>query len=138
GTHEKESSGDGYFLGADQGNVIHAVVGKLEGQVIKIVHMEVIPLEEGFDGLHRLMEAYKIRRAVIDASPNRHSALEFVKRYPTGRAFYAFYPTIVETYKMHSSEPQVNINRGASFDGLLEKIKNGRIWLNGSRKNITD
>jgi hypothetical protein len=135
-THEHENAGSGYFLGADQGNEIHAIVGRAEGDSIRIVHMEVIPLAEGFAGLHRLMKQYKIRRAVVDASPNRHSVLEFTEAYGKGKVLYAFYTNVVEAYKLHNTEPQVNINRGASFDALLAKIQTGKIHLYGTRNSV--
>jgi hypothetical protein len=136
-THVKEFTGSGYFLGADQGNDIHAVVGKVVNGVLRIVHLEVIPFDQGFNRLHELMEAYKIKKAVIDALPNRHSANDFSKSYRGRKVVVAFYSQIDNTYREDPSDNKVDINRSISFDYLFEKIRDGGIWLYGSKTNLS-
>lgn len=136
-THSKQTSGSGYFLGADQGNDIHVAIGKVDGETLKIVYMEVIPFEQGFDKLKQLMDRFQIKKAVVDALPNRHSSNSFVKSYKGRRAVVAFYTQADTTYKENPNELEVSINRSVSFDYLFEKIQSGHVQIYGSRSNLS-
>lgn len=135
---EDPESGEQYYLGADQGNELQVVVGKNENGRIKIVHIEIIPKEEGFDRLEQLIRLYKVRRAVIDANPNRHKAIEMRKRFP-GRVLIADYAEQKKVWNItkqgDKDEKQftnVSINRTTGFDGLMESVKKGMWMLPGN------
>jgi len=137
-THGKEYAGSGYFMGADQGNDIHVVIGKAVGDTIEIVYMDVIPLERGFDELYVLMDRFGIQQAVIDGLPNRHSANSFASFYRGGRALMAFYTQTPDVYKENALGFRVEINRSIAFDYLYEKINAGEIALYGDKTNLTN
>lgn len=138
GTVKHLSTGEGYFLGADQGNDIHVLIGKPDGDLIRIVHAEVIPIDDGFDRLEYLMKAYGIRQAVVDGLPNRHSALAFARKFTSYRAACAFYSSVQDMYKTNPGEFSVLINRSMMFDSLYEKLNEGKIIMYGSRSAMTD
>jgi len=137
-THQHESSGNGYFMGADQGNEIHVLIGKQMDRGIAIVHAEVIPMEDGFDRLAQLMQIYGIRQAVIDGLPNRHSSTSFARRFGANRVACAFYSPSAEVYKADQRNFSVLINRNMMFDKLYEKIGKSEIMMYGSRNAITE
>lgn len=126
-----------YYLGADQGNEIQVLVCKVEphSRRPKIVHVELIPIQKGFDRLSQLMDIYHVRKAVIDANPNRHGALSMVNRFP-GRVLIADYIEQKEAWRAKKSLERnyltnVTLNRTAAFDGLMEAIKKGEWALPG-------
>lgn len=123
-----------YFLGADQGNQLQVVVAKVEpnSRRSKVVHVEIIPTEQGFSRLAQLIDLYKVRRAVVDANPNRHSAIALTKKYP-GRVLLADYVDQKETYKLKSTYSKdskyltnVTLNRTATLDDLIDAVKKGK------------
>ena len=135
--HNRESSGSGYFLGADQGNEIHVAVGKHgENGELQIVHLEVIPFEEGFERLESLIEKYRVKKAVIDGLPNKHSAHQLASRYHN-RVLCAFYTNVDIIYRQDKSEPKVNISKTDSYDQLQSMISEGKLQFYGN-KNIVD
>jgi hypothetical protein len=133
--HDNEST---YYLGADQGNEIQVVIAKKEkdSKRKKVVHVELIPLQAGFDRLAQLMNLYKIRRAVVDGSPNRHSAINLIDKFP-GRLLVADYIEQKEVWKVKKAYDKdffsaVNINRTSGFDSIMESIKEGEWALPGN------
>lgn len=134
-THNKENNGSGYFLGADQGNIIHVVVGKLHEGVVRIVWAEEIPLERGFARLEELIDRYKIRKGVIDALPNRHSAQSLISKYGH-KISMSFYTQGSVTYTENQMDNIVHINRSDAFDSLQESINAGRYQFYGTRDSV--
>ena len=128
--HPRALSGQGYFLGADQGNEIHVAVGRYEDDKLKIVHLEVIPFEAGFERLEQLIELFGVRTAVIDALPNRHSAFRVAQKY-SGRVWLAFYSDPGAVYKMYPKDSKVNISKTDSYDKLQEDISEGHLQFYG-------
>ena len=134
-----------YYLGADQGNEIQVLIVKLEphSRRPKIVHIELVPMARGFDRVAQLIEIFKIKRAVIDANPNRHEAINLVKRFP-GRVLIADY--IEEQKQLFIAKKgmtefpslltNVTINRTTGFDGLMESIKKGEWQIPGFLPNL--
>lgn len=133
--HPKVSTGSACFIGADQGNDIHVVVGRKNGATYQIIHLEVIPLEEGFAKLEELFYRYNARKMIIDGLPNRHSALSLVSKLPGNRARVAFYTREDKYFQELKGAPQVNINRSMSFDVLQEKILEGNIQFYGKKSS---
>jgi hypothetical protein len=126
-----------YFMGVDQGNELQVLIGKIdpESRRPKIVHVELIPFEEGFDRVAELIRAFKVRRCVIDANPNRHSAVKLQEAFP-GRVVLADYieqKTLFTTKKEGKKNyiSNVTINRTQGFDELFSEIRDGRYMLPG-------
>jgi hypothetical protein len=127
-----------YFLGADQGNELQVLVAKIppRSNRPKIVHVELIPMDKGFDRLAQLIQLYHIRRGVVDANPNRHAAMALTKKFP-GRILVADYIEQKDLWKASKGQnvsylEKVAINRTAGFDGLMESIKKGEWQLPGT------
>jgi len=135
--HPHEGSGFGYYLGCDQGNVLHVAIGKLEEGVMKIVHLEEIGFDDGFGRLGELMRKYRIRRGVIDALPNKHSAMSLIKNHK-GKLYAATFVDGGEIYKMKENEQRVLIHKPDGYDNLQEMISSGMIQFYGSRSIVDD
>ena len=122
-----------YYMGVDQGNELQVVIGKLlPGSTrIRIVHAEAIPFEDGFDRLEKLFNIFKIKKAVIDADPNRHSVRILAKRYP-GRVIMADYSDIKDRMRKKFDEYNilyaVILDRTENMDRLMKTIREGE-WL---------
>lgn len=137
--HSTETEYDGkstYYMGIDQGNELQLVVGKVSqgDNRMKIVHIEVVSFEEGFDKIGKLMERYNVKTAVLDADPNRHSAIKVAKDFP-GKLIVADYATIKERVRTKKDDKgtiiRVNLGRTLSFDHLYDKIFAGFFSLPG-------
>jgi len=146
--YDPEPGWDGkstYYLGADQGNELQVLVSKVDknSRRPKIVHIELIPMNKGFDRLAQLIDLYHVRKAVVDGSPNRHESIRLVKRFP-GRVLIADYIEQKEPYiaKRGMKEfpdvlTNVTINRTTGFDGLMASIKDGQWQLPGTPPNLS-
>lgn len=143
--YEPEPAWDGqstYYLGADQGNEIQVLVAKVEphGRRRKIVHAELIPMERGFDRLAQLIQIFRVRKAVVDGNPNRHSAKALTATFP-GRVIVADYSEQRETWKSRK-DGEVNyvngvaINRTTGFDAMIKSIKDGEWALPGQPPSL--
>ncbi len=137
-----------YYMGVDQGNQLQVTVGKLEKgkKRPKVVHIELVPFEEGFPRVGQLIQQYRVRRCVIDGDPNRHPIKELQTKFP-GRVLMADYieqqrerfvkkiDTRVgsPTYKLPIA---VNINRTEGFDDLIQSIRDGLWQLPGDPSNL--
>ncbi len=116
------------FLGVDQGRRLHAVLGtQAEDGGFKVLRLFEL---DSFQELDPLMIDYKVRRCVIDALPNQHSALNFAARFP-GRVYCCYYShSMREKLRWASGgEGRVEVNRTASLDGLFEMIRLEMIQL---------
>jgi len=131
-----------YFLGVDQGNQLQAVVAKVEPgkRTPRIVHVELIPFEEGFERVAQLMVQFKIRKAVIDGDPNRHPVKDLQKQFP-GRILMADYVEQRERFlvKKHDQKvaTHVTINRTEAFDDLVASIRKDVWGLPGDPSNLS-
>ena len=87
--HDGDST---YYMGCDQGNQLQLVIAKVpKGKSNpKIVYIELVPFEKGFDRVAELMQVFKIKRAVIDGDPNRHPVKKLQEQFP-GRVLMADY-----------------------------------------------
>ena len=131
----------GYYMGVDQGNELQVLVGKIEPHSTfrKIVHVELVPLEKGFDRVAQLMDLYKVKKAVIDGNPNRHEAIKMVRRFP-GRVLVADYSEQREVFvakkgihekALKNIVTTVTINRTAAFDAMMDEIHKSMWGLPG-------
>lgn len=122
-----------YYMGVDQGNELQVTIGKLEpgSTRIKVVRFEAIPFEDGFVRLEKLFNLFRIKKAVIDADPNRHSVRELSKRYP-GRIVMADYAEIKDRIRKRFDSKNVltgvTLDRTENFDRLMKSIRDGG-WL---------
>lgn len=134
-----------YYMGADQGNELQVLVAKVEPHTRrpKLVHVERIPIQKGFDRLAQLMDIFRVRKAVLDANPNRHDAIKMVKRFP-GRILIADYSenqkeawrTSKGMAEMKNVTTNVTINRTTGFDALMDSIKQGHWQMFGEPPNL--
>jgi hypothetical protein len=132
-----DGGGDTYVMGADQGNRIHVVIGKIPKgkKSIQVVWVETIPLEKGFDRLKQLVKLFRIKRGVVDRNPNAHEVKKMVDAFPS-RILAADYNEDPKTWDVKKDEKgnpvAVGINRTMGFDDLLESIGEGRLSLPGT------
>ena len=125
-----------YYMGVDQGNELQVVIAKLEplSKRPKIVRIELIPFDDpenpekaGFGRLNVLMNLFKIRKAVMDADPNRHSVRAIQNKF-LGRIIMADYTNIGKrfiTKRENNIIREVNIQRSEAFDDLMDSIREG-------------
>lgn len=134
---ELEEIGDGrssYYMGVDQGNELQVVIAKIpRGEKIpQVVRIEAIPFDEGFDRVGRLMRLFNIKKAVLDADPNRHSATSLQKSF-LGKMYIADYAATTMSWTLKKDPKRdvftnVVIGRSQAFDKLVEDVKEGK-WL---------
>jgi len=133
---EKEPDGTStYYMGVDQGNELQVLIGKVPSKEDKpkIVHMELIPYDQGgFKRVGQLMHLFKIKRAILDADPNRHSARDLLQSFP-GRMLLADYSETRVDWQTKINPKtgitdSVVIGRSEGFDSLITSIRE-REWL---------
>ncbi len=143
---QEETFPDGrsaYYIGVDQGNQLQVAVGKLEPnkRSIKIVHLEIVPFEIGFNRIGQLIRLFNPRRVVIDGNPNRHAAAEIQRDFP-GRVLLADYiEHQPERFKVRRDPKTkmsigVAINRTQAFDQLMRNLQNGMVQVYGEPPNL--
>lgn len=132
-----------YYLGADQGNEIQVTIAKVEtnSRRKKIVHVELIPIEKGFNRVAQLMRLYRVRRAVIDGNPNRHEVTKLTTEFP-GRVLIADYIEQKETFRAKKGQKKsyltnISINRTTAFDALVDGIRSGEWALPGTPPHLS-
>lgn len=109
-------TGEGYFMGVDQGDILHVEISRFNGGVREICYYETT---DNFERLDQLMNIYRVRCCVIDAMPNKHSARAFRDRFP-GRVYMTYYrdiPLKEQTEYKDADEPGVLlIDRSSALD----------------------
>ncbi|MCP4651031.1 MAG: phage tail protein [PVC group bacterium] len=113
------------FMGVDQGNKLHVVVGKKHyGKRGQLIHMDIY---KDFEELDRLMRIFNVQLCVIDATPNTHSARDFAKRH-AGRVYLSFYQEHQKgMYRWDESNMTVASNRTESLDASQNEVMTGGI-----------
>jgi hypothetical protein len=126
-----------YYAGIDQGNEIQIVIAKIPpgGKIPQIVHVELIPFppednptdpDAGWNRVGKLLRLFKVKKAVSDASPNRHSVRALQGDF-LGRLVMADYTEIKSRFAVKKNPEKVvvgvNVNRVESFDDLMESIR---------------
>ena len=145
--YEPEPWSDGksrYYMGVDQGNQLQLVVAKIPPgkRQPQVVHIEIVPFEQGFDRVGQLIRLYKPRRVVIDGDPNRHPVKKLSDEFP-GRVLMADYVEGQhERYKVKKADGKrhntnVSINRTENFDDLVASVKKGRFALPGTPPRLS-
>lgn len=128
--HERElistTPSQKYVIGADQGNTITFSVGRVdENGVVHIVLLGEIPFDNGFDELKKIMQRFGIRRGVVDALPNHHSATKLAEAYG-GRVLVAYFSAINEIYRTQD-QTKLHINKTDAYDSLLTALVGDKI-----------
>ena len=116
------------FMGIDQGRRLHVVIGSLcHGGGFRV--LELLELDR-FADIDRLIIDNNVKRCVIDALPNQHSAMDLAARFP-GRVYCCYYSrSLKETARWSTTgDSRVEVNRTASLDGVFEKIRRGLLSL---------
>ena len=130
-----------YYLGVDQGNELQLLIGKIPkgGGTIKIVHMESVSFDDGFNRVGQLMRLFRIKKAVIDADPNRHSARNLQKDF-LGKILLADYSISQSDWSTKKDKSgttsNVIIGRSEGFDRLIDSIKEDAWALPGQLPNL--
>jgi hypothetical protein len=136
--HDGEST---YYMGCDQGNQLQLVIAKIpKGKSNpRIVYIELVPFEKGFDRVAELMQVFKIKRAVIDGDPNRHPVRKLQEQFP-GRVLMADYIEQTDRFTLKKNDRKVDvhvtINRTDNFDYMVDRIREGFISLPGNPPNL--
>ncbi len=131
--HNSVLGGSGHFMGVDQGNDIHVSIGRVNGDDLEIVHLEVIPFDIGFDRVGKLIERYGVTLCVMDGLPNRHSATQVMKEFRTGRVELAYFSPIGQIVREEKTRDKVLIDKTDSYDALSDRISDGRLQFYGTR-----
>lgn len=131
--HKHLDNGSGMLMGIDQGNDLNVAIGRVVGDNLEIVHLEIVPFDIGFDRVGRLMELYGVMICVMDALPNRHSATQVANSFRRGRIKLAYYSPIGQIVREEKTRDKVLIDKTDSYDELASKINQGRLQFYGSR-----
>lgn len=128
-----------YYLGADQGNEIHVVVGRVPvgGDKIEIVYAEHIKPRRGEDQFERLgaiARMFDVDFGICDANPNRTSIYNLSKELH-GKLGAADIGSYSYPFKWHgftgSSAYKLTVDRTDMLDGLRDDIASEKISLWG-------
>lgn len=137
---EKREPGGSYFVGIDQGNDLHVVVGRAYGSQLRIVAAYFIPYERknGFKNAGELISRYDAI-SIIDGGPNTHPARSLQGEFPRGRVYLSGYGQYKDEFAYGKGEfggesGRVSISRTEAFDDLRDAVVSGRIQLWGSVK----
>jgi len=129
-----------YYVGADQGNDIHVVVGRvMDGsERIEVVYAEHIkPRVSGsqFDALAAIIRAFDADFVLCDANPNRSSAINLAREFH-GKMGVVDIGDYSYAYKWNGFDGEaayrMSCTRTDILDGLRDDIGAGRITLWGN------
>ncbi|MDF2434914.1 MAG: hypothetical protein JWP44_4545 [Mucilaginibacter sp.] len=128
--YQMPDAASGAFMGIDVGARHHVVILIWEGEKLRLVHAEAV---KSFEDLDPLMYRYDVRRAVIDANPERTKAREFAERW-RGRVFLAYYPNFAEGQRAElcawdDDKMDVRINRTVALDGVMNRVERRTLIL---------
>ena len=131
-------SDEGCFMGVDQGNHLHVVIGKphekRRGEIIYVDSLlgnnnDDRNDDSGWKQLDSLMKRFKVMRCVVDALPNTKSARSFAERFP-GRVFMCYYSEYQRgCYKWNEKDMTVYANRTESLDSSHKDITEMNVVL---------
>jgi hypothetical protein len=137
GAHDMIPFAGHSYLGFDQGDNIHIVIGHTEGELL-VVHW--IETTRKFSRVHELMSLHNVWCAVGDALPNKHSSKDWAFEFK-GYAYIQYFlkeesGTIKrgEEYKDEEGDEEkkvltVSVNRTESLDTTVEGFQKAKIIL---------
>lgn len=140
--YEKAIAPDGkhpYYVGVDQANDIHVLIGKKVGPSLDVVYATVLRYnsDDSWDRLGKLIQRFRPACCIIDALPNRHNVKTLAKELRGRRIYAAFYDTnpqarqTLRPDRNEIGEQVVFIHHTDSFDELRDDISAGKIGLWG-------
>jgi len=118
-------AGEGFFMGVDQGNVLHYVVLSVDGP---ISNMESAGITDSFDRIGELMNVYGVRLCVVDAGPNEHSARELRDNFE-GRIYLNYYRDVEGGMKRGKVDYSIITDRTEGLDMVASDLAQGLITL---------
>ena len=126
-------SNEGTFMGVDQGNNLHVVIGKhhsqRQGEVIHIGEYLGNKQKDGWKILDELMSRFKVMRCVVDGLPETNTARDFAFRFP-GRVFLAFHNTFQRgSYLWDEKRYMVRVNITEALDASHKLLADRDILL---------
>jgi len=115
------------FMGVDQGNDLHVVVGKKHpSKAGRIVYLGI---HKDWEELDRLIRNFNVLRCVVDALPETRNARAFSERHQ-GKVFLNFYREFHKgLYRWDEQNRIVVCNRTESLDASHHEILTGQIIL---------
>ena len=132
-----------YYLGADQGNEVHVIVGRVADgtdrlEVIYAEHIKPAPGEDQFARLGAIIRMFDIDFAVCDGNPNRQSIYNLAKELH-GKLGAADIGSFSYAYKWNGFDGdnayKVVCSRTDILDGVRDDVSGGRISFWGSWGN---
>jgi hypothetical protein len=137
-THRQD--GYRYYLGADQGNEIHVVVGRVPDgddrlEIVYAEHIQPRTGEDQFERLGAIMRMFDIDFAVCDANPNRQSVYNLAQSLhgKLGAADIGAYTYPFKWYGFQGdSAYKLVCNRTDMLDGLRDDFSTGKISFWGT------
>ena len=108
------------FMGVDQSNDLHVVIGKRHPGVFgQIVHLGIY---KDWEELDRLIKNFNVVRCVVDALPEKRNAVAFANRHK-GIIYVNFYNEHQKgSYAWNEKELIVQCNRTESLDASHQEV----------------
>ena len=124
-----------YYGSFDQGNDLYALIGRMDGDVMRVVWAEVFPFSErgGWRKMAELFKRYNCRLVIGDGLPNRHPARDLQDKFPSGRVMLAIYSEIDANWTINKKGWMVNINRSEMLDMARNVVVAGGVALPGRK-----
>jgi hypothetical protein len=134
GSHGFSFSETGAFMGVDQGDILHIVIGVRIGKDFHIVYAEET---ESWSRLDVLMVQYGVSLCLIDALPNKHTAKSFVSRH-RGRAAIQYFAGKelkrgVEIHEGFHEIDTVAMDRTEALDAMIDRMQLQKLILPSRR-----
>lgn len=129
-----DGSETGTYMGVDQNNNFHVVIGRKTLRGGEIIHVGEYKGNSDKTGqewrkLDELMVRFKVMRCVVDYLPETKHARAFAERFP-GRVFLNFYNEHQKgSYNWDEGRMMVQVNRTESLDASHQEIVDRSIVL---------
>ncbi len=112
------------YMGVDQGNYLHVVIGRHHSK--KIVH---VGHYLHWEDLPSLMRSFNVAMCVVDGLPEQRNARAFAKKFP-GKVFLNFYNVHQKgNCVWNEARMTVSGNRTETLDDSQEALKKAKIIL---------
>ncbi len=124
------SSESGTFMGVDQGDYLHVVIGKKHPvKAGELIHVGKYAAKEEnqWKQLDELMSRFRVTRCVIDGMPETKRARAFAERF-NGRVFLCFFNEHQKgSYQWNEASRIVQCNRTEAMDASHREIAEANI-----------
>lgn len=123
-------------MGLDMGLMCYCTIGTPTNEGgTRIIHTEVIPLQNVSTRRVELAKQFRVRMTVVDAMPYTETVMRMQTQDDNLFAAYYTNAKTIETHhvvekdddedKMVNQLRQVNINRNQAFDGVMDLVRSG-------------